>query len=180
MARTMEQLYAGSGVDALASLFSGGALAPGDLTRMITEETRRYTIARALTGFFVVAYERVYPSCMDADPVVFEETTVWETVVTNGFGTEIARYPSGSSTTTYNINQRHAPAFRKIGAGGSAEGIDFTTTLFGAFLPRELTDSLREVSAALRGLRIAMTDNACDSAVVTTLEKNMLARAMAR
>jgi hypothetical protein len=48
--------------------------------------------------------------------------------------------------------------------------------LFGGFLPSDVTASLLTVSDALRGLRTAMTGNACDSPVIQELERNMLRR----
>lgn len=164
------------GIDSLAAALSGGVLKPGDYSEMIAAEARNYSIAQPLAGFFIIAYERVYPRCMDANPAKFTHTVVWETVVKNGFGAELYRYPSGSSTTEYNINQRHVAAFNEVGLQSGPEEIDFTTSLFGAFLPSDVTRPLRTVSETLRGLRMAMTNNACDSPVIQQLERNMLQR----
>lgn len=176
MARTVTTMLTLTGMDALTSALSGGAIPQGGLTQLMTDEMRRYSVADPLAGFFIVAYERVYPECMDPDPVVFELTETWETVVTNGFGTVIASYP-GSSTTYYNVNRRHAAVFEQVGTGNDPDGIDFTTSLFGAFLPQDLTGPLNTVSATLRGLRLAMTEHECDSELITTLERNLLAHA---
>jgi hypothetical protein len=177
LADTVTQMMRATGMDALTSALSGGALPPGALTQLMTNEMRTYSVAEPLAGFFIVAYERVYPQCMDPDPVIFEETITWDTVVTNGFGTEIARYPH-VETNYYTINKRHAAAFEQLGTGTDPDQIDFTTALFGAFLPQGLTEPLHAVSDSLRGLRLAMTENACDSELIRTLERNMIAHAM--
>lgn len=178
LARSMTQVLQATGMDVLTSLFSGGVLPRGGLTQLITDQMRRFSIAVPLTGFFIVAYERIYPKCMDAHPVVFEETTTWDTVVTNGFGTEIARYPH-RETNYYNVNKRHADAFRKVGPGTNPDQLDFTTQLFGPLLSKDVTEPLHTVTDTVRGLRIAMTQNACDSPLIKTIEKNMIAHVMA-
>jgi hypothetical protein len=177
MARTAAQMLTVTGMDALTSVLSGNTIPQGGLTQLMTDEMRRYRIAQPLAGFFIVAYERVYPECMDPDPVVFEETTTWTTVVTNGFGTEIASYP-GSSTTYYNVNRRHAAAFNAIGPSSDPDSMSFTTTLFGGLFPQDFTASLNTVSATLRGLRLAMTENDCDSEIITKIERTLIAHAM--
>lgn len=80
----------------------------------IEQEIRRSSMINPLLGFFAVSYEYAYPDCMDANPVVFKKTTQFETVVKNGWGAELYRYPTGSFTQNNNINQRHAEAFRKL------------------------------------------------------------------
>jgi hypothetical protein len=178
LAGAMTHVLQATGMDALTSLFSGGAVPRGGLTRLITGRMRRFSIAVPLTGLFIVAYERIYPKCMDAHPVVFEETTTWDTVVTNGFGTEIARYPH-RETNYYNVNKRYADAFRKVGPGTNPDQLDFTTQLFGPLLSKDVTEPLHTVTDTVRGLRIAMAQNACDSPLIKTIEKNMIAHVMA-
>jgi hypothetical protein len=178
LARSMAQMLRATGMDALTSFFSGGAVPKGGLTQLMNDQMRSFSIAVPLTGFFIVAYERVYPKCMDANPVVFEQTTAWDTVVTNGFGNVIARYPH-SETNYYNVNKRHADAFRKVGPGTNPDQLDFTTQLFGPLLSKDVTVPLHTVTDTLRGLRIAMTQNACDSPLIKTLEKNLIAHVMA-
>ena len=178
LAFAMTQMLHATHMDALASLFSGGVLPRGGFTQLMTDQMRRFSIAEPLTGFFIVAYERVYPKCMDADPVVFKETTTWDTVVTNGFGAEIASYPN-SETNYYRVNKRFADAFRKVGPGTNPDQIDFTTQLFGPLLSKDVTEPLHTVTETVRGLRMAMTQNACDSPLIKTLEKNMIAHVMA-
>jgi hypothetical protein len=178
LARAMAQTLQATGMDALTSFFSGGAIPQGGLTQLMTAQMHSYRVADPLAGFFIVAYERVYPKCMDPDPVVFQETTTWDTVVTNGLGTEIARYPH-SETTYYNVNKRHAAAFEKVGPGGNPDQLDFTTQLFAPLLSKDVTEPLHTVTDTIRGLRIAMTQNPCDSPLIKTLEKNMIAHVMA-
>ncbi len=117
---------------------------------------------------------------MEANRVRFTQTTTWTTVVRNGFGAELYRYPSGSSTSEFIVNQRHADAFRRVGATSSSgpEVIDLTTSLFGVFLPPELTDTMRVVSENLRGLRVAMTQYECDSDVITRIERALIDKVM--
>jgi hypothetical protein len=179
LSRAMTQTLQTNGMGALTSFLSGGAVPQGGLAQLMNAAMSTYTVADTLTGFFIVAYERVYPKCMDPDPVMFEETTRWDTVIKDGLGNELARYPH-SETNYYNVNERYVDAFRKVGTGANPDQLDLTMALFSPLLSKDVTEPVHTVTDALRGLRIAMTQNACDSPLIKTLERNMIAYVLAK
>jgi len=173
----MTKMLQQTGMDALTSFFSGGAIPQGGLGQLMQASVNQYTIAEPVAGFFIVAYERVYPKCMDKDPVHFVETITWETVVTNGLGTHV--YPH-EEVNYYNVNHRHAAAFQKVGTPPDQDRADFTAKLFAPFLPKDVAEPLQTASDAVRGMGMAMTENACDSPVMKTIERNLIAYVMAK
>ena len=179
--RFLRNMMNQTGLGALMQFASGGAAGAGAMDSLIEAEARRYTVANSLAGFFIVAYERVYPECMDANPRRYSITTTWETVVSNGFGVEQYRYPSGSSTEYFTINRRHAAAFEKLDGGGAdPDQVNFTNALFGAFLPADMRTTFQTVSDTLNGLRQAMTEYGCNDPVIKQIERNMINRVMSR
>jgi len=166
-----------TGMDALTSMLSGGAIPQGGLTKLMQASMADYSVAEPIAGFFIVAYERVYPKCMDADPVHFKETITWETVVSNGLGTHV--YPH-EIVNYYNVNKRFAAAFEKVGTPPNADQVDITAKLFAPFLPKDVTEPMQNVTDAMRGMGDAMAENACDSPLIKTLEKNLIAYVMAK
>jgi hypothetical protein len=114
---------------------------------------------------------------MDADPVHFTETITWDTVVSNGLGTHV--YPH-EVVNYYNVNKRFAAAFEKVGTPPDTDRVDITAKLFAPFLPKDITEPLQDVTDAVRGMGAAMAENACDSPVMKTLEKNLIGYVMSR
>jgi hypothetical protein len=173
----MTKMLQQTGMDALTSFFSGGVIPQGGLSQLMQASVNQYTIAEPVAGFFIVAYERVYPKCMDKDPVHFVETITWDTVVTNGLGTTV--YPH-EEVNYYNVNHRHAAAFQKVGTPPDQDKADFTAKLFAPFLPKDVAEPLQTASDAVRGMGMAMSENACDSPVMKAIEKNLIAYVMAK
>ena len=167
----------GFGVDAATSAVTGGAIPPGGLTQLLNEDIRRYSVAEPMAGFFIVAYERVYPKCMDPDPVRFKETITWETVVSGGLGTHV--YPH-VEVNYYNVNKRFKAAFEKVGTPPDIDRLDFTAKLFTPFVGQGLMQPMLNVTDAVHGMGDAMSANACDSALMKTLEKNLIAYVMSK
>ena len=93
----------------------------------------------------------------------------------NGWGVEVGRYSSGSSTEHWLINRRHAAAFKKLdGETNSPESIGFFGSLWGNQIQADMRASLDFLSNSMRGLRKAMQKNSCNSAVMKRLDENML------
>jgi len=128
-----------------------------------------------MLGFFMVSYEHMYPECMDADAIPFEQTTHFYTVVTAGFGAEVGRFSAGSSTQYWNINRRHAAIFEKLdGDTKSPESLGFFGNVYGNRIEVDLQESLQFLSNSMRGMRNAMKENSCDSEVMQRLDENLL------
>jgi len=159
----------------LAELLTGGSGTGAEARSWLEKSIRDSSMISPMLGFFVVAYEHIYPECMDADAVEFEITTEFETVVTNGWGVETGRYSSGSTTEYYSINRRHAAVFKKLdGETNSPESIGFFGNLWGNQIQADMRESLQFLSNSIRGLRKAMQENGCNSAVMKRLDENML------
>ena len=159
----------------LAELLAGGSGTGAEAKSWLKQEIRSSSMISPMLGFFVVSYEHIYPECMESDAIPFSKTTHFETVVTNGWGVETGRYSSGSSTEHWLINRRHAAAFEKLdGETNSPESIGFFGNLWGNQIQVDMRESLQFLSNSMRGLREAMQENGCNSAVMKKLDENML------
>ena len=139
------------------------------------DSIREESIIGPLLGFFAVSYEHFYPQCMDSNPVIFKKTVQWDNVVTNGFGTELYRYPSATQTYSYRINQRHAAAFRRLGGDTSSpESIGILSLMYGNLIPQDMKKALTFLNDTMSGLRRATMENSCDSPLIQRLDKNMV------
>ncbi len=161
---------ADTGVNHVMALFSGGMVSAEGLDEYMMATAEAASLALPLAGFFLVSYEKLYPGCMDANPARFEYTVEWETVVKNGYGAELYSYPSGSSTTYFNINRRHADAFRLLGGDGA--GDPASAQFLEMFLPSN--SGALKLSDVLRGMKRAMQELPCDGPEMRRIEKRLL------
>ena len=168
-------LLADNPLSNLAELLMGGSGTGAETKLWIEREVRKNSMISPILGFFAVAYDRIYPECMDPDAIQFVITTQFETVVTNGWNMQVSSYPSGSSTEYYKINRRHEAVFKKLdGDTNSPESIGFFGNLWGNQVQADMRESLQFLSNSMRGLRKAMHEHGCDSEVMKRLDGNML------
>jgi hypothetical protein len=168
-------MLADNPVARLAELLTGGSGTGAETKYQLEQSIRNSSMISPMLGFFVVSYEHIYPECMESDAIPFSKTTHFETVVTNGWGVETGRYSSGSSTEHWLINRRHAAAFEKLdGETNSPESIRFFGNLWGNLIQADMRESLQFLTNSMRGLRKAMQENGCNSAVMKRLDENML------
>ncbi len=168
-------LVAESPLGQLAELLMGGSGTGAETMLLLEQGIRNTSTISPVLGFFMVSYERIYPECMDADAVPFSKTTYFETVVTNGWGAEVGRYPSGSYTQRWNINRRHVAVFEKLdGDTDTPASLHFFGKMWSNMIPDDIQESLQFLANTMRGLQKAMHENSCDSDLMKTLDANML------
>jgi len=158
-----------------AYILQGGSGTGADAKSWFEQEVRKTSMISPMLGFFMVSYEHMYPECMDADAIPFERTTHFYTVVTNGWGTEVDRWSTGSSTQYWKINRRHAAVFKKLdGDTNTPESLGFFGKLYNNRVQEDLKESLQFLSNTMTGLRKAMRENSCDSDLMKRLDQNLL------
>lgn len=153
----------------LAERISGGAISADKYRRQRRALSEEASLANPLLVLFAFEYEHVYETCMDPEPVEFRVQVRHESIMRNGFGMEVGRYPAGTSTIVHHVNQRHADAVRDLGIADPNDRVA-TEAFLGGY--RSPVSYVRAGS----GLAQAMRDHACDSDVIRRLETGLLTR----
>lgn len=167
-----------SGVYDLMAVYSGNKVSAGSIKAKLQEKMQSATMSTNLLGFYIVALDYVTPQCLGDNPVQFERTVSWDEVVENGLGMELSR-TRHSQTQHYRIARRHADIFQSMGPARDAEHIDLVNSLLGGtgMIPPHARAALNNLSANLKGLRMAMQKHPCDGPVMRQLEQALIAKA---
>lgn len=168
---------ANSGVYDLMALFSGGQVSAASIKSKLQEKMQSATMSTNLLGFYIVALDYVTPQCLGESPVQFERTVSWDEVVENGLGMELSR-TRHSQTQHYRIARRHADIFQRMGPARDAEVSELVNSLLGGIgmIQPHSRAALNNLSANLKGLRMAMQKYPCDSPVMRQLEQALIAK----
>jgi hypothetical protein len=150
------------------------ALAYQDVVPFASGYSSRSSLVQPLLVFIAASWGHVYQGCMDKNYTKYTRTTQYENVVTNGWGAEISRYPTYSTTTTWRINDRHKPMFRM--SDGNIPGVG-SMKMAAAFLGGDkqkwkIVDDLLEGS--LKQLRKIMQTKPCNDVVLQTIDENLI------
>jgi TPR repeat protein len=157
-----------TGIYSLYAVLSGGRFSGDGIQKTMSEATANLSLVGPLTVAYIVNYEHIYPGCMDKSPLIYEQTTISQTVFKNFLGFEVYSSLPVTSTQQFRVNRRFKDVFDNLGSADSS-GAGFSDWLFGDPKAIKLLDVLAD-------MRQAMRDNKCNSQVMRQLETNMLAK----